>query len=150
MSMTGVEGLIVSEWVMSALAADAQIGAALGLVAGQSIGSRVWEGVAPEGTPFPHVVFTVVEPQDIGTVPLIRVMVRVGLQVKAIGKGPSYRPLIPVVQRIDAALQGAVNRPTSQGGMVLSCERVSAIQYPEMDQGVEYRHLGGTFQVHAQ
>ena len=150
MSMVGVEGLIVSEWVLAALVADGAIGAALGLTAGQTVASRVWEGVAPEGTPFPYVVFTVAEPQDVATVPATRVMVRAGLQVKAIGKGPSYRPLVPLVQRIDAALQGARNKATSQGGMVLSCERLSAIQYPEQDQGIEYRHLGGSYQVHAQ
>lgn len=150
MSMAGVEGLILSEWVVAALVGDAQMAAALGVVGPETVGARVWEGIAPEGTPYPFVTFTVAEPQDWTGVGTTRVMSKVGLTVKATSRGRSYAPIKAVAQRIDAALQGVLNVPTSGGGRVLSVIRQNGLQYPEQDGGEDYRHLGGVYEAHVQ
>ena len=146
--MNGTEGLTISDWVNDTLAGDAPLQALLGGTPAAAA-LRIIAGVAPTGTAFPYVNFVVgPEGRIVGAISA-EVMARFTISVKAVGKGPSYSPLIPVVQRFHALLAGAVNRVTPLG-TVLSVIRVGALQYPERDQGIEYRHLGGLYQINVQ
>ena len=79
---------------------------------------------------------------------MVQVFSRVTFDLVVTGEGTSYGPLVPVYQRAHELLEGRANRQTPQG-LVLTCSRVSGIIYPERDQGVEYRHLGGTYATEA-
>lgn len=149
----GIEGLTVSAWVDSALTLDAGIQALLG-GSYSAARARVWEGIAPAGTPYPFVTFTVVEPRQINGVGVdAEIMSRVGLQVKAVTEGRSYTPIIALAARIHVVLGGKLNVPVTFGastGLMLTSERRASIQYPENASGAEYRHLGHLYELNVQ
>jgi hypothetical protein len=148
--------LTVADWVTDTLVGDSMPVTGLQALLGGSQASaagRVWEGVAPEGTPYPFLTFTVGEIRVVGGVGLVEIMARIPLTLKAVTQGESYAPLVPLVNRAVALISGQANIPTVTpgiAGLVLTCERIGGIQYPERDGGIEYRHLGGLYEVLAQ
>lgn len=142
----GTEGLVISDWLNDTLTADAALLAALG---GGDAASRIGEGSLPFGTTWPVVTWTVIEPSQVNGVGMTEIMARVPFTIKAVTKGQSYAPLVSVVQRIHALIASKANVAVSQG-LLVTCERVGGIQYPERTEGIEYRHLGGQYVAHAQ
>ena len=70
--------------------------------------------------------------------------------VKAVSREEGYEPIRPVAVAIHHALHGKVNVPLNGAGTMLSSRRLRAVAYPEQSNGIEYRHLGGTYEVYAQ
>lgn len=143
-TLPGIEGLTVARWVYGTLTTDPTL---QGLLGGpQGILQRVKEGQY-DGQADTWVVFTLLEPQDVKGVGLIHVMARVQFQIKVVGKGASYTPLVPIYQRAHELLEGRTNQEPALGGLILTAERVSGVQYPERANGIEYRHLGGLYET---
>ena len=112
---------------------------------------RVWPEVAPTGTASPWVVYNIAPPVDvlsIGSAP--RLMSGVSLTVQVVGQVRSYDSLTDAARVIYDAMHGALNRPVPAGGVILTARREGGVQYPEQAAGIEYRHLGHTFQVEVQ
>lgn len=143
-TLPGIEGITVARWVYGTLTSDPTLQGLLGGV--QGIQQRVKEGVYDGAEPT-WVVYTILEPQDVKGVGLIHVMSRVQFQIKVVGKGASYTPLVPIYQRVHELLEGRTNQEPAQGGIVLTAERVSGVQFPERANGIEYRHLGGLYET---
>lgn len=144
----GDEGLAVATWLVQVISEDPGIQDALGVTDQAGALKRVWEGTAPEGTPFPFITFQVGEPQDWNPVgPSGRVFSAVPVTVKGTDEATSYAALSPIAQRLYALLVGNHNTLLTQGGLILTGHRDSGIQYPEQVNGVQYRHLGGLFQI---
>ncbi len=66
--------------------------------------------------------------------------------VKAVGQGGSYRPVLPIAKRINELL--ADKNVTTENG-TLQCRRDRVIRYVELDDNVQYRHLGGIYRIYA-
>ncbi len=66
--------------------------------------------------------------------------------VKAVGQGGSYRPVLPIAKRINELLAG--KDVTTENG-TLQCRRDRVIRYVELDDNVQYRHLGGIYRIYA-
>lgn len=146
----GDEGVQVMEWVYGVLSTLQPLADALDVTLDE-LPDRVWPDVAPTGTEGPWVVYAVRPPTDvlgIGAVP--RLMAGVGLDVQVIGEVRTYEPLADAARAIYDAIHGALNRAVPAGGVVLTALRQGGIQYPEQAAGIEYRHLGHTFQVEVQ
>lgn len=143
-TLPGIEGITVARWVWSTLTNDTALQDLLG--GPQGIQGRVKEGTY-DGAADTWVVYTLLEPQDVKGVGLIHVMSRVQFQVKVVGKGASYTPLVPIYQRVHELLEGRTNQEPAQGGLILTAERVSGVQFPERANGIEYRHLGGLYET---
>lgn len=111
---------------------------------------RIWDAPPDENAPEPFVLASVSEGQDVNTVPLIEVMVGGQLTVKIVGRAEAYEELAPHYRAVHQALQGKVSVPLSGDGTALTCRRLRTIAYPETSNGVEYRHLGGTYEVFVQ
>ncbi len=111
---------------------------------------RLWDAPPDTNAPEPFVIVDVAEPRDVNTVPMVEVMVRAEVTVKVVGRAESWEVLGPAYVAIHGALQGTSSVPLNGGGMALTCRRLRAIAYPETTNGVEYRHLGGTYEVFAQ
>lgn len=151
-TLPGLEGITLLRWITEQLSDDAALAVAIGVTV-ENLPDQMGEGVAPaESDPTkPWIVFTVIEPRDIKVVGGIQVMAQTQVQVRCTTKGDSYAPLIPVYQRVHTLLEGQrLQAPTGHDGLVLSCERVSGIQYPENAQGIQYRHLGGLYDTYVQ
>lgn len=143
----GLETITLSRFIYQQLAADTQLQNLLGGTA--EAGKRITEGVYA-GTADRYVVYTIVpDANDVKGVGVTHVMTRAQVQVKAVAaRATSYNAVIPIYQRVHAILEGrATPTEVTQGGLVLTCHRLSVIQYPEREDGVEYRHLGGLYEA---
>lgn len=144
-TLPGLEGITVARWVYGTLTADPTLQDLLG--GAQGAAQRVVEGAYAGDAPL-WVTFTVLPDfQDVKGVGMVQIMSRVQFQVKVVGKGASYDPLISVYQRAHELLEAKVAQEPSQGGLILTAERVSGVQYPERANGIEYRHLGGLYEA---
>lgn len=139
----------IQEWVVSALRGSQELADALGVEL-EDIGPRLWDSTPPPDAQLPYVDIRVAEPRDVNTVPMVEVMAAALTTVKVVGQEESYEPIRDAAVAIHHALQGKVNVPLAGGGMMLSSRRLRAISYPEQANGIEYRHLGGTYEVIAQ
>ena len=134
-----IEVTRASDWLRDTLLADATLNAA--------VGGRVYDGPRQE-TALPFVVIAHLGGHDVMGVGAARIMADLVFAVKVVGRGHSWSDLEAAADRIDAALHG--KQGTTPDGRVLSCTRHTALALVETDQGIEYRHLGGTFRVLAQ
>lgn len=135
------------EWAYGRLSQDQALADAVGVDLAD-LPDRVWPDVAPGGTPSPWVVFSTVTATDRAAVgPVDRISTVVPMDVRATAQARSYDPLAPIARAIYRALHGRTNDDLADGGVMLCALRTSGLQYPEKAEGIEYRHLGHTFQV---
>jgi hypothetical protein len=147
MTRIGDEQQQAREWVYARLSTSQALADALGVPL-NGLPDRVWPDVAQAGTKSPWVVFSTGPSQDRAAVgPEARISTLVPLDVRATVQGRSYTLLAPVARAVYAALHGRTNDDLADGGVMLCAKRTDGIQYPEKADGVEYRHLGHTFQV---
>lgn len=146
-TLPGLEGITVSRWVTNIITTDQEFQDLAG--GPQRAAQRVVEGTYAGAEDW-WVTFTILEPQDVKVVGTIQVFSVVQVQVKVVRVGTSYGPIIPVYQRVHELLESRENQEPAQGGVILTSERVSGIQYPERAGGIEYRHLGGLYETHTQ
>lgn len=139
----------IQEWVVTALTSSQELADALGVELDQ-VAQRLWDAPPPPDADLPYVDIVVAEPRDIGGVGMAEVMARAEVTVKTVGRAESYEPIGPVAVAIHHALQGRTAQLLSGDGEMLSSRRLRAVSYPEQSKGIEYRHLGGTYEVYAQ
>lgn len=137
----GLEGLNLSAYVYQRLAQDPALVGMLGAA------SHITEGPATQEPPF--VTFTILDPQDVKVVGMIQVMARVEVQVRVTIQGSSYATARPIYKRVHQLLEAQSNQ-VAGGGQLLTIHRVSAVQFPERENGIDYRHIGGLYQAHVQ
>jgi len=147
MSRIGDEQAQVLEFAYATMAGSAELADALG-TSPEALPYQLWPDVAPADTAGLFVVYSTTDASDrngIGGVP--RLFSGVPLLVKITGATRSYDDLAPAARVLYRLFHGARNVPLTGGGMVLTCTRVGAVQYPETAEGIEYRHLGHQLQV---
>lgn len=149
MSRMADPGVAMQEWAVVALANSPELADALDIPQDQ-VGLRIWDSIPPPDADLPYILVQAVEPRDIGGVGMAEVMATGLLTAKVVHRAESYDPLVPVATALHQTLHGATNVTVSGGGLMLSSRRIRAISYPEQTQGVEYRHLGGLYEVSAQ
>lgn len=140
------EPLIAKTWLRATLAADSTLVALIG-----GAGSpRIYDAPAPESAAYPYVVYKPYTPgRDLAVIGGIRVWSELLYIVKAVHRAESYAdPLQTLAERIDALLHRASGAVT--GGQVIACVRVSPLELPELKNSVNYRHLGGVYQLQVQ
>lgn len=132
-----IEPLRGNEWLYTVLSGDATI---TGLV-----GSRIYDGLAPQGAALPFVVFNFQGGVDLRGVGTVRVFNSGLYQVKAICQGESYAPAAAIADRIDELIHG--NRGSVSDGSVVDCVREQPLTLIEQQNGVQYRHVGGLYRI---
>lgn len=135
-----IETTRIDEWLYTLLSADTELNAV--------VDDRVYGYVAPQGAAMPFVLFAYQGGRDVRGVGPSRIMASALYQVKVVGEGASFSGLEAIADRLDALLQGASGSVTD--GAVLMCVREQPIVYVEVDNGVQYRHLGGLWRIIAQ
>lgn len=105
---------------------------------------RLAHGVAPEGMPYPLVVFQMLSGgNDQITNNGNRIWSTPTYLVKAVAQGSSTDGIEATVQAIDNALH--VSRGRVSGGLVLDCVRVRPHELPELTDGKYYINAGGEY-----
>lgn len=127
----------IEMWLHSLLAGDATLAAL--------VGSRVYGYLAPPGAVSPWVVFNYQSGNDVRGVGPTRIMVSTLYQVKGVGQVDGFGPLKPIADRIDALMQGASGVVVD--GQVLLCVRQNPVAYVEVNEGRQFRHLGGLYWI---
>jgi len=134
------ETVAIDKWLYSLLSTDATL---LGAAPG-----GVHADAAPRGTAFPLVIIALQDATDGMSFNGTRILVRATYQVKVVGQGASYSALDTAAGRIDALLHRASG--SVSGGVIYSCVRVEPFRYREDLDGIEYRHLGGFYEIQVQ
>jgi hypothetical protein len=128
---------IVASWLYTTLHGDATLLAAAP--------GGVYEDAAPRGTVFPVVIFALQDAIDSLTVNGVCILVRATYQVKVVTQGASYAALDGAAARINTLLHRVTG--SAGGGAIYSSVRVEPLRYREDADGVEYRHLGGLYEI---
>lgn len=129
-------------WMLARLRADTAL---TGLLAAPD---AIYTDAGPDGAALPFVIVQLQSPgQDVGAAPSTRVLTAGTWLVKAVVRGRSYAPAVPIDARLDAVLQGA--QGTTPAGTVFGCVRTAPFSLAEDTPTVKYRHLGGTYRVAA-
>jgi hypothetical protein len=69
-------------------------------------------------------------------------------EVKTVAQSSSWNEVTPIARRLKEMLHRPGEVITTPDGS-LSCVHDRIIQYPEVDGGVQYRHLGGIYRIRA-
>jgi hypothetical protein len=131
---------IAEEWLYATLSAD---GTLAGLV-----GDRITGTLSPELLVMPYVTFLMQSSRDVSAVGGIRISTDNLYLVKAVGQTSTWDDLKPIASRIDYL----IHRPGSvmvEGTGSLTCTRERVHQMAEVDEGLQYRHLGGVYRIRA-
>lgn len=135
-----VESTIVEAWLYSTLSGSATLKT--------YVDTRIYSHVAPAGAATPFVLWSHQSSHDVRGVGPTRVMASYVYQVKVVGQTGGFGGIADAADELDDLLQGATG--TTTDGIVLSCVRESTVAYAEVENGVQYRHLGGLYRIFAQ
>lgn len=135
-----IETLRVDQWLYERLSGDTTLS--------NLVGGRIYAYLAPQDATLPFVLYSHQAGHDVRGVGPARIMTSLVYQVKAVGQGGSFGPLKAIADRLDTLLQGASGSVVD--GTVLMCVREQPIEYVEIEDGVQYRHLGGLWRIIAQ
>lgn len=145
---SGDEPQQVREWAYPLLSTDATLAAIVGVPLA-SLPDHIWPEQAPADVERRWIVYdaqqaaTVVQPVGPGD----RILVPVPLNVRCIARDDDTAWAYPAARRIHALLQGNHNAALPAGGLILTCQRASVLDYPEPAGGLRYRHVGGIYTV---
>lgn len=133
---------MVSGWIYSRIVTDPTL-VSLGVT-----DQRVWEYVAPDTDGF-HIVYQRQEAGDVRGLGSVRLFTRLRYLIRVVDRGADWSHEA-IANRIDA-LFDAVG-PISVAdppGVIEASVRVEPFDQPETVGGVQYRHLGGIYEIAA-
>lgn len=133
---------VVDPWLAKTLTSDELIVAACGT----QIGSELFD--LDERTDKPYVTWQMSSSRDVLAVSggAERIWADCLYQVRAIVKGRSYKPIVPVAKRIEALVHGA--KVSTEFGY-LTAAREQIVQYPEQSGSTQFRHIGAIYRFRA-
>jgi hypothetical protein len=132
-----MEAITAERWLYQVLTGDTEL---TGLV-----GDRVYGSIAPREAAFPYVIYQVQAGADVRGVGPARIMTDLVVVVKVVGRAQTFEGLETIANRIDGLLQGV----RGSGG-VLGAVRLQPLSMVEVTDEIQYRHLGGIYQIYAQ
>lgn len=101
---------------------------------------------APEGSPFPYIVFQQQSARDVSAIGAIRVMSNAVYVVKVISDKP-FSAIDPIVDEVDKALQATFG--PALAGSIYSCVRSAPFSMVENLDGKRINHRGGIYRISA-
>lgn len=148
MTRSGDEPQQVREWLYPRLSTDAALALAVGVPL-DDLPDHIWPEQAPADVERRWIVYDAQQAalvvQPVG--PWDRIMVPVPLNVRCVARADDTAWAYAAARRIHALLQGNHNAPVSDGGLILTGQRESVLDYPEDAGGIRYRHVGGIYTV---
>lgn len=141
MSGVGSEGLVASQWINEALAADDVLMAAAP--------GGFWDGPAYEATEYPIIRAGVQSPGVVlrTGAGIAEVWSNMLWLIRGITEGSSYESLDTIAQRIHADLHGVTGLAVT-GGMIQACVREESFQQESINGGRQFRSLGGIYRIY--
>ena len=140
----------MAEGIIVLLKASADLATAMDEPDAAGVADRIWDAPPPPDAVEPYILVQIIEPRDVGPIGSTIIFSQGMATVKVVGRAESYETLAPIAKAMHEAIQGSQHVDVSGGGVLLSARRRSALSYPEESNGIEYRHLGGAYEVTAQ
>lgn len=148
-----IEAWHADAWLYAALTGDADGDGYQGLAT--LLGARIYPDLAPacestasgSGGVSPWIVYSLMSDVDTNSLGLERGSARMVYMIKAVCAGGSWSPLAPIIDRVDAVMQGA---RAVQGGVKLTISRQSVKRWSEFDSGIRYNNAAGLYAIVAQ
>jgi hypothetical protein len=134
---------IIDPWLYATLSGDATL---LGLINGAN---QLVSTLGSGNVATPYVQWFQSSTRDVLAVGGIRVQVDTLYTVKAVATGASWSVVRPIARRVDFLLNGKDVTVSSPIPGQISCRRESIVQYPEVEQAEQFRHLGGVYRIRA-
>lgn len=131
---------LIEPWLYATLSGDATLSA---LVAGRFSGA-----VSLDAIPTPYVTFSLMSPRDIIGIGGVRIDTDNLYVVKGVSQGGTWDDVSPIANRIDYLIHRPNSIMTMSNGS-LTCLRENVHQAIEVDEGLQYRHLGGVYRIRA-
>lgn len=132
---------IADTWLYNTLSTDGPLAAL--------VGDRISGTLSGNVLPTPYVTFLCESSVDVTGNAGARISTDNLYAVKAVAQTASWDDVLPIAKRLSTLLHrpGQVMQVTGKGS--LTCTRERMIQYPEVDEGVQYRHLGAIYRIRA-
>ena len=129
------------EWIYTTLSTDTTVA--------NLIDDRIYDGVVPQGSAYPLIIFNHQGGADARGVGVYRAFDNSLYQVKAVAQSESYSEATEIADAIDEALQGASG--TADGGYIGPAVREQTLMLTEVGKGgIQYRSVGGLYRLAAQ
>lgn len=142
--MAGAETYGVDTWLYQTLTGGTALTAL--------VGTRVYNEVVPQNAEYPYVVFNYVGGSDSVGVNQARIFTRGTWNVKGVDQLEppltSAERVAAIAEAIDGLLQKASGTVT--GTRVYACSRQSQFRLTDVQDGLVYRQMGGTYRIVAQ
>lgn len=113
-----------------------------------SISGRIYNEGGPQEAVYPFIVYHMSEGRDLMGIGATRVWTTMNYVVRAVTRDGSYESIYGLANAIDAALHDKSHQATENGEVIASV-RIAPFKMAETLDGVNYRHLGGIYQLHA-
>ena len=114
-----------------------------------SMAAGVFEAPAPEGCSFPLVCFSLLSAMDTTTGDTLqRIFSHQVWTVFAVVEDVSFSSAVPIIDRVDALLEGSAGE--ADGAVIYKVSREGSVRLVEEIEGKQYRHLGGEYRILAQ
>ncbi len=138
---SGIEPVeLVDPWLYATFSGDPTLTAI--------VGNRITNGAALGALATPLLTWDMNSSRDITTAEGAVLWNESLFEIKAVGHGGSFAVPTRVARRVQELIGMATNVKTAQGG-VITCRRERVIRYPELDDNVQYRHVGGIYRITA-
>lgn len=139
--MSGIETVdIIETWLYGVLSGDSTLS---GLVGGRISNTLSSTALTP-----PYVTFLMQSSRDVTGHSGDRISTDNLYIVKAVSQTASWAQGRALAARIDLLLHRPASVVTTGGGS-LSCTREQIVQYPEVQDSIQYRHIGGIYRIRA-
>lgn len=135
-----IESSYTAQWLYERLNGDVTLKTALGS------GARVHEQPAPQDSLFPFITFQLQSDVDVMTGDTRnRIFSDELWLIRATTDSTSFLPLKVIADRMDLLLQNADG--AADGAIIYHCSREETFRLVEIDNGKQYRHLGGIYRI---
>lgn len=106
------------------------------------------ETIVPDVT-YPYIIFQMhTALPDSTVVNGIRIWSRLDYLVKVVDREQSYSTIAPIYSRMDQLLH--LTAGTVADGQVYWSQRIRPFRMPEVDDAIQYRHMGGIYRITVQ
>lgn len=113
------------------------------------VGDSISGTLAPAPLTPPYVTFLMQSSLDVNTAAGgDRITTDNLYMIKGVTAGAGWDAAVPIASRL-SALFHLPNRTVNVPGGSLVSIRQQIVEYPEVDAGIQYRHLGGIFRIRA-
>lgn len=129
----------IQAWILSQLANDSALAAI--------VSTRIWRDIAPVGTGFPYVVFTMNQAEYMQGVGDCRLLTRAYYLVKLVTEGDPTDAQIVALTRFDEVI--GKQSASQLDGFLFSGRGTEPVSYTEPRPGTPhfYNHVGSVFQI---